>query len=215
VEELDASLGRIVEVLRKKGLLQNTLIVFTSDNGPFFEGEPGPGHGGKGTTWDGGYRVPFIASWPEGLPAGQVRDGISMNIDILPTLAELAGGGNTALPLDGHSLVSLLREGFQPVHDQLLFFQGEEVVAIREVQWKLVTHAWFRRSLVDFEKLDRLDGFKEPYNLLFDMVNDPDERYSVADRHPEIVARLQQALAAARAEFEPLRVEAPQVTFPE
>jgi arylsulfatase A-like enzyme len=140
---------------------------------------------------------------------------MSMNIDILPTVADITGGGNTPMPLDGRSLAGLLREGKPSARDPLLFFQGEEVVAIRDEQWKLVTHAWFRRTLVDFEKLDRVDGFQEPYTLLFDMKNDPDERYSVADRHPEIVTHLQKALAAARAEFEPLRAEPPQKTFPD
>ena len=220
VEELDASLGRIVSALQHTGVLQDTLIIFTSDNGPFFEGDPGPAHGGKGSTWDGGYRVPFIASWPARLPAGAVKSQITMNIDILPTLAESTGsestGSNLASPpLDGASFLKVLRGSEEAVHDHLLFFAGEEVVGIRAQQWKLVTHGYFRRSFVAFEKLDRVDGFTEPYTLLFDMIGDPDERYSLADRQPEVVSRLNQALATARAEFEPLRVEPRPETFPE
>jgi uncharacterized sulfatase len=215
VEELDASLGRIVTALQQAGVLQDTLIIFTSDNGPFFEGDPGPAHGGKGSTWDGGFRVPFIASWPAGLPGGRVSDKISMNIDVLPTLAELAGTNRSSLPPDGASLLQLLQGNDAVVHDHLLYFAGEELVGIREQQWKLVTHGFFRRSFVAFEKLDRLDGFTEPYTLLFDMVGDPDERYSLADREPGVVSRMHQAITAARAEFDPLRVEPRPETFPD
>jgi len=215
VEELDASVGRIVNALQQAGVLQDTLIIFTSDNGPFFEGDPGPAHGGKGSTWDGGFRVPFIASWPAGLPGGRVSGKISMNIDVLPTLAELAGTDRSTLQLDGASLVQLLQGNDESVHDHLLYFAGEEIVAVREQQWKLVTHGFFRRSFVAFEKLDRLDGFTEPYTLLFDMMGDPDERYSVSDRQPGVVNRMHRALTAARAEFGPLRVEPQPATFPD
>lgn len=215
VEELDASVGRIVTALQQAGVLKDTLIIFTSDNGPFFEGDPGPAHGGKGSSWDGGYRVPFIASWPARLPAGAVRSQISMNIDILPTLAESTGSDHASLPLDGASLLKVLQGSEEAVHDHLLFFAGEEVVGIREQQWKLVTHGYFRRSFVAFEKLAGLDGFTGPYTLLFDMVDDPDERYSLADRQTQVVNRMGRALVAARAEFHPLRVEPRPQTFPE
>lgn len=215
VEELDASLGRIVSALQRAAALEDTLIIFTSDNGPFFEGDPGPAHGGKGSAWDGGFRVPFVASWPNGFPAGLVRDQISMNIDILPTLAEIAGAGMNRATLDGRSLLSLLQGSDDPVHDHLLFFAGEELVGIREQQWKLVTHGYFRRTFVAFERLDRLDGFTEPYTLLFDMIGDPDERYSLADRQPGVVNRLSQSLAAARTGFDLLRAEPKPETFPE
>jgi arylsulfatase A len=215
VEELDASLGRIRSALRQNDLLDDTLIIFTSDNGPFFEGDPGPGHGGKGSTWEGGYRVPFIASWPGGLPGGKVQTQISMNIDVWPTLAEIVGVTAEAPPVDGRSLLTVLQGGSDPVHDHLFLFAGEELVGIREQQWKLVTHSYFRRTFVAFEKLDRLDGFTEPYPLLFDVVADPDERYSLADRQAGVVARLRQALAAARVEFDPLRAEPRPKAFPE
>ena len=215
VEELDASVGQIVAALRERDILDNTLIVFTSDNGPFFEGDPGPAHGGKGSTWDGGYRVPFIASWPERLPAGRIATQISMNIDILPTLADVAGIRDVPLPLDGRSLLGILQGSEDPLHEHLLYFAAEDIVAIRDSQWKLVTHAWFRSSFVAFEKLDRLDGFRDPYVMLFDMSGDPGERYSLADRQPGVTQRLGEALAAARAEFNTLRLEPPPRTFPE
>ncbi len=213
VEEVDAGLGRIVAVLEEKGILQDTLIIFTSDNGPFFEGHPGPAHGGKGSTWDGGYRVPFIASWPAAIPAGQIRSEISMNIDILPTTAEIVGA-KVKTPLDGRSMLSIMQGESGAPHKHLLFFAGEDIVGVRTQQLSLVTHGYFRRSFVAFERLGNLPGFQDSYHLLYDMTNDSDQRYSVANLHPAELAHMQQILVTARTEFEPLRTEARQPTFP-
>src|SRR5690606_24389354 len=98
VEEIDANVGRILDAIRELGLDEKTLVVFTSDNGPWVEygfdaGSAGPLRGSKGTDYEGGVRVPFVARFPGQIPAGLVSSGIAANIDVLPTLARLAGAG--------------------------------------------------------------------------------------------------------------------------
>ena len=87
VEEIDWSVAEILDALHESGADRNTLILFTSDNGAWFEGDNGAFREGKGTSWEGAYRVPLIARWPEGIPAGVISDAATMNIDVLPTLA--------------------------------------------------------------------------------------------------------------------------------
>ena len=214
VEELDASVGAIVESLRRNKLYDNTLIIVTSDNGPFFEGGTGGLKGGKGSTWEAGYRVPFIVSWPAGRLKRGVRDAIAMNIDVLPTLADIVGVRPGGANIDGTSLLALLRGATRSAHSYLYLFDNENIVALRSQRWKYLTHAYYRRSLGAFEKFDKLDGFASSYDLLFDAASAGGEEYSYADRHPEIVTEMKRVLAAARAQFDELRSREADVTFP-
>ena len=214
VEEIDASTGRIVETLKRNGLFENTIIIFTSDNGPFFEGGTSGLKGGKGSTWEGAYRVPLLISWPAGFaPAGDV-DAISMNTDILPTVAAAIGTEPSAKILDGANLLPILRKEAESAHDYLLYFNNEEVVGIRDQQWKYLTHTYYRRSIGAFEKFDQLDGFSRSYDLLFQAKAAGGEAYSMADRQPEVLSRMKAQLAKARAEMEPLRTHSADETFP-
>ena len=214
VEEIDWSTGELVRTLRELGLLENTLILFTSDNGPFFEGSAGSMRGGKGNTWEGGYRVPFIASWPAGIRAKQKTDYATMNTDVLPTIAEVTATQPAATTLDGVSLIPVFNEpGIERAGD-LLYFNNETVVGIRRKSWKLVTHAYYTTSLGAFERFDALPGFKAPYPLLFDVGQADGEAYSYAERHPDVTAQMTAALQAARAVFAPLRTHAPHAEFP-
>ncbi|NNM01766.1 MAG: sulfatase, partial [Gammaproteobacteria bacterium] len=215
VEELDFSTGRIVTALREAGMLDNTLILFTSDNGPFFEGSSGGLRGGKGNAWEGGYRVPLISAWPAVIAAGQVSDAITMNIDFLPTVAELAGVQPAAARLDGASLVPLFASPDAAVHEHLLYFNNESVIGVRSQAWKYVTHAYYTGSLGAFEKFDQLPQFDGAYEMLLDARGGDGEAYSYADRHPDAVKRLQQVLWDARKVFDPLRTRPADKTYPE
>ena len=215
VEELDWSTGEIVRSLRQTGVLQNTLIVVTSDNGPFFEGSTAGLKGGKGTSWEGGFRVPFIATWPAVIRPGRIATSMTMNIDMLPTIAEAIGIQPAADAVDGRSLMPVFRGENRSAHDYLYFFNNETIVGIRTQQWKLVTHAYYTGELGAFEKFDRLPGFEAAYDLLFSAEGIKDEAYNVADRHPQVVTELREQLRRARAEFEPLRTHAPEATFPD
>ncbi len=214
VEELDASVGVIVESLRRHALYNNTLVMVTSDNGPFFEGGTGGLKGGKGSTWEAAYRVPFIVSWPDGRLKRGARDAIAMNIDILPTLADIVGVKPGAANIVGASLLALLRGARRSPHTYLYLFDNENIVAVRSQRWKYLTHAYYRRSLGAFEKFDSLDGFASGYDLLFDARSSGGEEYSYADRHPETVAEMKGVLAAARAQFGVLRTRPADMTFP-
>ena len=215
VEELDWSTGEIVSALAKAGVLENTLIIFTSDNGPFFEGSTAGLKGGKGTTWEAGYRVPYILSWPAAVDGGVRSDAITMNIDILPTVAEAIGVAPDADVLDGRSLLPLLRGEQASVHDYLYYFNNERVVGVRSQDWKYVTHAYYTGSLGAFEKFDKLPGFEGSYDLLLKASDPGGESYSLADRHPDVVTELQAKLEQARAAFAPLRTRDLEETYPD
>ena len=216
VEEIDWSTGQIVNTLRQLDLLDNTLIMFTSDNGAWWEGSNGNFRGAKGSTWDGGYRVGLIAALPGRIKAGLNSDALSANIDLLPTIAAATG---TALPdelaLDGKNLLPLMSgdEDRSP-HKYFYYFNNEELAGIRDNRWKLLTRAYYRRHLGAMDLFEKLPGFDQPYWLLFDM-NDPEpERYSMARNHPELVERLSKEMVRAEAEFRRTATNDRQETYP-
>lgn len=214
VEELDWSTGEIVKALRKKGIFENTLIVFTSDNGPFFEGSSGGLKGGKGNSWEGGYRVPFIASWPEVITKPRDSSAMVMNIDLFATVAEIVGLKPKANVIDGRSLLPVFEGNKQSPHDFLYYFNNENLVGIRSPKWKLVTHAYYTGSLGAFEKFDQLPGFEGAYNLLLKTDPVEGEAYSFAEREPEVLERLTRQLTKKRKEFDPLRTRPKEPTYP-
>ncbi|MFT4826403.1 MAG: putative sulfatase [Halioglobus sp.] len=213
VEEIDWSTGELVASLKSLGLLDNTLIVFTSDNGPFFEGSTAGLKGGKGNSWEGGYRVPFIVSWPKSIQPGKTSDKLAANIDILPTIAEVLELSPSATQIDGVSLLPTLQDGEVP-HRYLYFFNNEAVVGMRDQQWKYLTHSYYTGSIGAFEKFDQLPGFKAPYDLLFDAQGVDGESYSVSDRHPQVMSRMKQDLRSARKKFDSLRTRPAENTYP-
>ncbi|GAC18681.1 sulfatase family protein [Paraglaciecola arctica] len=215
VEELDYSTGKIVAALKRNGIFDNSIIIITSDNGPFFEGATAGLKGGKGSTYEGAYRVPLIISWPAGIANPAVTDAIAMNIDILPTIAEAIESKPAASIIDGRSLLPLLRGAEKSPHEYLYYFNNEDVVGIRNQQWKYLTHTYYRRSIGALEKFDQLDGFKTSYDLLFAANNSGGEEYSMAARQPEIVALLKAEISRARAEFDVHRTRPKDKTFPE
>jgi arylsulfatase A-like enzyme len=177
VEELDWSVGRVLAAVRELGLEARTLVLFTSDNGAGFDGSNGPLRGYKGTTLEGGVRVPTLAWWPGRIPAGTSSDAMAGMIDLLPTLVRLAGGELPAdRRIDGRDVFELLvaEPGARSPHEAFYFFRGNELEAVRSGPWKL-----------------HLEG-----SQLYDLDRDPGEARDVAALHPAEVARLRELAAA-------------------
>ena len=209
-EELDWSVGEILRALAARGLRERTLVLFTSDNGPWFDGSSGGLRGRKGMPFEGGQRVPLLASWPGTLPAGAQVDAPAMNIDLFPTLLALAGLGLPAdRAIDGRDLSDLLfgRASESP-HDALFFFHDKAIDGARSGPWKLYrsVHRYFwpvpldapstlaGRMAAGHRYTDPTSGRTIPllqgYPLLYDLRVDPGEAYDVADRHPDETRRL-------------------------
>lgn len=201
VEEVDRNIGRLLDRLKALGLDDDTLVVFTSDNGPWFEGSSGPYRDRKGgSAWEGGFRVPFVARLPGRIPAGTVSNGLASNLDLMPTVLALAGvSPPEGAQLDGGDLLPMLRgEGGSP-HEEILLFNNNHVAGLRTDRWKLVARSYYRTLDIP------LDGLP----LLFDMQADPGETYSVARLHPDVLADMRERLARARAVYEPIAAQFP------
>ncbi|MEZ6195613.1 MAG: sulfatase [Planctomycetota bacterium] len=194
IEEIDDSVGRILDGLRAAGVEKNTLVLFTSDNGPWIikgleGGSAGLLRDGKGSTWEGGMRVPALARWPGVIAPGTRCDEIATALDLLPTAAELAGAKRpAATKLDGRSLVSVLRGRAGGPPAPPVFYGGpgrSAIQAVRRDRWKLhlktnsqtgSDHGW--------------PGVSREKPLLFDLDVDPGETRSVAAEHPDLVREL-------------------------
>lgn len=144
VQEIDWSVGQILDAIKRCGIEQETLVILFSDNGPFLSygnhaGSAKPLREGKLTSFDGGVRSPFIARWPGRVPAGQVCDEPVMEIDLLPTVASLTGGKLSDRKIDGRNMLDLLegKPGAKSPHEALVFYSGDELQAVRSGQWKL------------------------------------------------------------------------------
>jgi uncharacterized sulfatase len=221
VEELDWSVGEIVAALRRHDMDSNTLVVVTSDNGPWFEGSSGGLRGRKGQSYEGGFRVPFIAWWPGRIPAGSVVDTPSMHIDLFPTFLGLAGLG---LPrdrlIDGVALWPLLSGRETDLAERMLvFFQQYDAEAVRMGRWKLNRSASHWVWPIPLDKRDNLAGtmasnmdYKPSdsshsvpalgaWPMLYDLQRDPDESYNVATTQPDVAKKLGDRLSAWRQEF--------------
>lgn len=194
IEELDWSVGQIWNTLKELGIEDNTLIVFTSDNGPWYLGSTGDNRGRKGQVFDGGQNVPFIAYWPNAIPEGIEIDAMSMGIDLYPTFLEAA---KIDLPtdrvIDGESILSLLLGlTTETPHELLYFIDGTEVSAVRSAEWK-----YMRRGQTDNSNYPGyLYG---PY--LFKISQDVDESYNLIENYPELAQEMEQAIKAFEREL--------------
>lgn len=208
IEEIDGSVGRILTTLKEQGLDQNTLVIFTSDNGPWLSygnhaGSAGPLREGKGTSFEGGVREPFAARWPGKIPAGSLCHEPAMTIDLLPTLAELAGADRTGdRPIDGQSITPLLlgQPNAKSPHEAFYFYWGRELQAIRSGRWKL----HFPHKYRSLDGPPGADGKPAPYLereiglSLYDLQSDPGETADLAAQKPEVVERLTRLAETAR-----------------
>lgn len=202
IKEIDWSVGLIREALERQGVLDRTIFIFASDNGPWLSygdhaGTTGGLREGKGTTFEGGIRVPMIVRYPALVPAGSVCERPAMTIDVLPTLVELTGGEMADRTIDGRSLVPLLGGSAtaEDPHEALFFwYRKDELQAMRMDRWKLhFPHAY--RSLEGRPGGNNGRPTKYNYGMsigleLFDLKADPGETTDVAALHPDVVARM-------------------------
>ena len=178
IAEIDWSTGQILDTLKDLGIDDRTLVLFTSDNGPA-AGSAGPLRGKKGSTFEGGMRVPCVVRWPGHIPAGKVCDQIALSMDLLPTFAGLAGA---KVPddrvIDGKDIWPLLsgHAGATSPHEAFFYLRGPRVAAVRSRQWKL----------------HRMGGRGSKPGALYDLEADIGEKRNVAAQHPDVVQRLTQ-----------------------
>jgi len=197
VEELDWSIGEIVKALQRKGIEKNTLIVFTSDNGPWFQGSPGPLRGRKGITWEGGVRVPCIMRMPGRVPRGRVTNSVASTLDLMPTIARLAGAEMPRKPLDGIDLWPLLSGKSKELErpQVLLYFDEHFLLCARWKQWKLHV-ARFNHVLYSAAPAEGRKVYPLVKPELYDLNLDVDESYDVAAEHPEVVREIEGRIEA-------------------
>ncbi len=202
IEEIDWSVGKVLDALRAARIDRNTLVLFTSDNGPWLPlrahgGSAGPLHAGKGTTWEGGVRTPAIFWWPGTVKPGAVT-GIGSGLDLLATAAALAGAPPSDRVIDGVDLGPALRGAGPSPRNELFYYWDSELRAVRKGRYK----AHFITSGAYGEGEPR--GTHTP-PLLFDLATDPGERFDVAATHPDIVADLVATADAHRRTVLPTR----------
>ncbi len=217
IEEIDWSCGEIFKTLKELGIDDNTLVIFTSDNGPWVEttrgmqpdgeafiprehsGNAGPLRGWKMSAWEGGVRVPFIARWPARIPAGWESDEMLSTMDLLPTFARLANAQLPDVELDGKDATEFLtRQSTASPRDEYLYHSGCLLTGVRSGPWKLVLArekapeglGWWGRMIEAV-----------PETMLFNLDNDPGETTNVAADHPKVVASLMKRIEKARKEL--------------
>ena len=215
IRELDFSIGQVFDKLKQLGLDNDTLVIFTSDNGPWYGGSTGGLRGMKAKTWEGGLRVPMIARWPGKIPAGVVNNSLAGTIDILPTILKVAGVDVPAdRVIDGRDIRPLLTsaEAKSP-HEALFAMQGTYLMTVRSGKWKLHVRSpgpapksgddWVDPRgpdgvtiLAPYEQARPSaypgatagDGPKDM--MLFDIEADPSEQHDLSRQHPNVVERL-------------------------
>ncbi len=197
IEEIDHSVGRVLPALKDHGVDENTLVIFTSDNGPWLsKGKRGgsalPLRAGKGTTYEGGMRAPCIMRWPGKVPAGKTCDQLATTLDLLPTLAKLAGAEpSDDRVIDGMDIRELILNPTTtktPREEFFYFSTRGDLQAVRSGKWKLRIASRPRR--------------KEPAKPeLYNLREDISEKKNLADEHPEVVKKLQAKMEAFEAEI--------------
>ena len=204
IEELDWSVGEVLSALKRMGLDRETIVFFSSDNGPWYQGSAGPLRGRKGWTFDGGVREPGIVRWPGRIRAGRVSDEPVATIDFFPTALKLAGGESTATPthqpLDGKDISAFLFERDAKGPDNLyLFFDGPYLQTARAGRWKIHFARWNipRYTAASRQQKNILLAAPE----LYDMTVDIGESYDVAAAHPSVVGELRARIIAALKTF--------------
>jgi uncharacterized sulfatase len=230
IRELDWSVGQVLTKLETLGIDKNTLVLFTSDNGPWYGGSTGGLRGMKARTWDGGLRVPFIARWPGKIPAGIVNSSVAASIDVYPTILKRVG---IPLPadriIDGKDIWSLLQATQTPSpHNAIVALRGTNLAIVRQDKWKLhvdfpgtppeLTDNWTdprgpdgEHIIAPFEQYQPVDypgvlGGTEPKKLmLFDLDADPAEQTDLSQEYPKVVQRLNKIANDYMAQFPEFR----------
>ncbi|MGC9197556.1 MAG: sulfatase-like hydrolase/transferase [Acidobacteriaceae bacterium] len=210
IAEIDWSVGQVMQTVEKQGLAEDTLILFTSDHGPWYQGSPGALRGRKASTWEGGFRVPMLAKWPGRISPGRKVDAWCSHLDLLPTFATFCGLSLPEKPLDGVELSRVFLEHQEKVERKpLLYFspmgnRGLDIHCIRRDQWKVRVAQAIKGEIYINDRTTGAEGSAwlarpELYNL----EQDPLESYDIAHLHPNIVAELVKNLEEQMASFPP------------
>lgn len=199
IEEIDWSVGQVLETLRSEGLAENTMVVFTSDNGPWLVydqhgGSAGLLREGKGSTWEGGMREPTIFWWPGTIQPGVIAD-MGATMDLFPTACKLAGADFPSdRIMDGVDLSpSLFKEG-EGLRESMFYYRRNELYAVRQGMYK----AHFITELA-YSGNDNREYHDQP--LLFHLGHDPSEKYNIAEDHPEVIAEIIQEVERHQSEL--------------
>jgi arylsulfatase A-like enzyme len=212
IQEIDWSVGEVLKAIKDAGVDKNTLVLFSSDNGPWLNygnhaGSAGPLREGKGTVWEGGVRVPCVARWPGVIPAGSTQPEPAMTIDLLPTLAKLIGAELPKLKIDGKDIGPLLKgeSGAKcPQQAYYHYYGTNELQAVRAGPWKLILpHTYRSMSGQEPGKDGKPGRYKQVKSglELYNLSADVGETTDVAAKHPEVVTRLLAEAEAARNEL--------------
>ncbi len=204
IEELDWSVGQINQTLERLSLAENTLVIFTSDNGPWITqnergGTAGLLRGAKGDTWEGGMREPFIAKWPGRIPAGRISTQVASVLDFFPTLVTLAGGEIPIdRPIDGVNIMPAL-EGKEMPERTIFYYSSDHLDAVRKGKWK-IHFRYYDHSKGGYVVARNWVTPDKP--LLFDLHADPSERFDVAAKYPDVVRDLKETAQKYKKEIE-------------
>ena len=202
IEEIDDSTGRVLDALKELKIDDRTLVIFTSDNGPWLAkgangGSAFPLRGGKGGSYEGGFRVPCILRFPGTIPAGTVCREMATQMDFLPTLAALAG---VSVPraIDGKDITGLVRAkpGATSPHESFFYYSGNRLHAVRSGKWKLKVPTTLGEEFAGYLQIENAET--EIPRALYDLEADPGEQKSVLNDHPDVAKRLQAMIESAR-----------------
>jgi len=202
VEEIDSTVGQVLETLKQQGLADNTLVLFTSDNGPWLTfkdhgGSAGLLRDGKGSTWEGGMREPTVAWWPGVIRPGRVINEMASTLDVFPTIAELARAKMPSDRIyDGYSMVDLLTGKGNTKRNIMYYYRGAQLRAIRKGPWKM--HLYTKTEYVG-QKVQKHDP-----PLLYNVEHDPSEKYEIGKKPPEVIEDLKKEIAQHQASIKPV-----------
>lgn len=200
--ELDWSTGEILKTLKSAGVEKNTIVIFSSDNGPWFQGSPGRLRGRKGSTLEGGVRVPLLVRWPGRVPAGRVSNALVSTMDFVPTLTAIAGAKGPSKQTDGVNIEGLLTGKSEPAsREALLYFDNWNLQAARVGRWKLHVARHNTELYQAAPAGGRVNLRINPE--LYDLDRDPDESFDVASLHPEVVSDIQARIEKLLPTFPP------------
>jgi arylsulfatase A len=202
VEEIDDSTGQVLDALKELDIDDRTLVIYTSDNGPWLaKGENGglatPLRGGKGGTYEGGFRVPCIMRFPGTILPNSTCREMTTQMDFLPTFARFVGV-EVKRPIDGKDITDLVlaKSGAKTPHESFFYYSGNRLHAVRSGKWKLKIPTTLAEEFAGYAQLENPDT--EIPRALYDLENDPGEQKSVMADYPEVAGKLQAMIEAAR-----------------
>lgn len=209
--EVDWSVGEIMRTLKETGLDRNTLVVFTSDNGPWLNfgnhaGNTGGLREGKGTSWEGGQREPCIMRWPASIPAGTICNRMAATLDLLPTIAHICGATRPENRIDGIDILPLLKgdPDANPRDELAYYYHTNSLEGVRRGRWKLVVphqSQTYKMYPPGQNGYPAKTGHVEVPLALYDLATDPGETLDVQSQHPDIVKDLQALVEKYRADL--------------